>query len=386
MPAIITRSRRTESGAALLVMMLILVVAAASVMLSRLEKGAAERHNVMDSSGALAQARQALLGFAVMSASRPGELPCPDVDNDGVADYTGSGCASRLGRFPWRTLNSGELRDGAGERLWYAVDAAFVSGATSVLNSNTPGQIMVDGNAGMAAVILAPHAVVDGQIRSGGAVNNPAAYLEGDNATAGDDSFVSTAPMPFNDQLLALEQQDLMRVVQQRVMTEMRNRLQDYYATNGYYPYAASLGDGPDYYCDQGVRGGHLPLAIGAGFVPGSGNACTGAAPWAVPLPGWFTANEWVSLVYYTVAAPCVPGTVACGGSGALLTASGLPVPDDDKQVLLLAGGPPLSGQSRPPLAAGDLLEAAENVDGDDVYEVPVLSATDNDQLRVVAP
>ena len=61
----------------------------------------------------------------------PGYLPCPDTDGDGWAEATcgsldgASGQASRLGLLPWKTLGLPDLRDGYGERLWYAVSSKY---------------------------------------------------------------------------------------------------------------------------------------------------------------------------------------------------------------------------------------------------------------------
>jgi hypothetical protein len=61
----------------------------------------------------------------------PGYLPCPDLDDDGWAEPTcgsqngESGQSERLGRLPWKTLGLADLRDGHGERLWYAVSSKY---------------------------------------------------------------------------------------------------------------------------------------------------------------------------------------------------------------------------------------------------------------------
>ena len=77
---------------------------------------------------ALAKAKEVLIHYAVADPNRPGELPCPDFDNDGRlmlnVDFRGGRdvpCATRRGWFPFRSLGVEELRDGTGERLWYAV-------------------------------------------------------------------------------------------------------------------------------------------------------------------------------------------------------------------------------------------------------------------------
>jgi len=94
---------------------------------------AAQRARVTER--ALAQAREALMAYAVDRAISaevgPGYLPCPDLDDDGWAESTcgsmngDSGQAQRLGRLPWKTLGLPDLRDGDGERLWYAVSSKY---------------------------------------------------------------------------------------------------------------------------------------------------------------------------------------------------------------------------------------------------------------------
>jgi hypothetical protein len=115
-----------------LVLVLLLLAASACALLSfeLATSGAAMRRDTIGER-ALAQAREALIAYAAdrpISASvGPGYLPCPDLDDDGWAESTcgslagESGQASRLGRLPWKTLGLPDLRDGHGERLWYAV-------------------------------------------------------------------------------------------------------------------------------------------------------------------------------------------------------------------------------------------------------------------------
>jgi hypothetical protein len=94
---------------------------------------AAERERATERS--LAEAREALIAYAVDRAITswvgPGYLPCPDLDDDGWAESTcgsqsgDSGQEQRLGRLPWKTLGLPDLRDGHGERLWYAVSSKY---------------------------------------------------------------------------------------------------------------------------------------------------------------------------------------------------------------------------------------------------------------------
>src|SRR4051794_9167178 len=109
-----TRARSIASrsaGAALLVavVMLAAVFAAALALHASTRSLVAERDRL--SERALAQAREALIAYAVDHAINasvgPGYLPCPDLDNDGWAESTcgslagDSGQGERLGRLPW---------------------------------------------------------------------------------------------------------------------------------------------------------------------------------------------------------------------------------------------------------------------------------------------
>jgi len=125
------KRRTRHAGAALVLVALFLV--AVLVSLAAIGRGAlagaAQRDRITER--ALAQAREALIAYAaerpIDGAVGPGYLPCPDTDDDGWAEATcGSlsghlGQADRLGRLPWKTLGLPDLRDGSGERLWYAV-------------------------------------------------------------------------------------------------------------------------------------------------------------------------------------------------------------------------------------------------------------------------
>jgi hypothetical protein len=135
---------------------------------------------------AIAQAKAGLIAYAVSVqpdtyAKRPGEMPCPDLDNDGDAEITCFQANQRIGRLPWKTLKLPDLRDGYGERLWYALSTSFqrktfnqcpTPGGPACLNSDTRGTLTVrdafgnvsfDGSSaagGAIAVIIAPGPVL----------------------------------------------------------------------------------------------------------------------------------------------------------------------------------------------------------------------------------
>lgn len=175
---------RPMRGAALMLALLLLACLAASFTAMGLAaRTAALRERATER--ALAQAREALIAYAadrpITAAVGPGYLPCPDLDGDGWAESTcgsldgSSGQAARLGLLPWKTLGLPDLRDGAGERLWYAVSTKYKGllncAASSACVDMTPphalgtitvrapdGRAIHDGTAstGAVAVILAP--------------------------------------------------------------------------------------------------------------------------------------------------------------------------------------------------------------------------------------
>ena len=171
-----------------------LLLAAVLASLAALGSGglAADSRRARTSERALAQAREALIAYAaerpIDTAVGPGYLPCPDADDDGWAESTcGSlsghlGQAERLGRLPWKTLGLPDLRDGWGERLWYAVstrhkgllncaasrecrDMAPPSALGTITVRDATGRVAHDGTlgdparadeGGAAAVVIAP--------------------------------------------------------------------------------------------------------------------------------------------------------------------------------------------------------------------------------------
>ena len=234
----------------------------------------------------LAKVRDALIGWSAsrqtVSApnARPGELPCPDIDNTGTDP---GGCsAGAIGRVPWRSLGIPEPKDSAGETLWYAISGPFryyhPTNNPSPITSDTLGNLTVyQGNSATTltsqavAVIFAPGASLLAQNRDS---TTPACtttgtsiarnlcatnYLEatggGNNAQTGGPFIQAQSSDTFNDRLLVITNADLMPVVEQRVAREMRSLLQGYKAATatsasypgGVYPWADNFdGDSND--------------------------------------------------------------------------------------------------------------------------------------------
>lgn len=256
------RARRRNRGAALLATLVPVLLLAGAATLSGLEDGARVAHRLEDqrTRRALVRAKEALVHYAVTDRNRPGELPCPDLDGDGRlrlnVDFRGGGnvpCATLRGWLPFRTLGAGELRDGAGERLWYAVSDAHHSGHSTPLNSETAGQLRVGDAGDVVAVLIAPGAPVDerqAQDRAAGRKAPDArrlapAFLEGDNAGAGSTRYAG-ARRPRrgeNDRVLPIERGELMTLVERRVLGEVAEALLAFYREHGTFPWLSPLGD-----------------------------------------------------------------------------------------------------------------------------------------------
>jgi type II secretory pathway pseudopilin PulG len=122
-----------ERGAILALLAALLAIAITAVFTTALASVAGEQGRSKATERALATAREALIAYAtsrpIDAVVGPGYLPCPDRDDDGWAEPTcgsmsgDTGQWQRLGRLPWKTLGLPDLRDGSGERLWYAVSS-----------------------------------------------------------------------------------------------------------------------------------------------------------------------------------------------------------------------------------------------------------------------
>ena len=239
---------RSSKGAALLAFMLVLISASTWIFLSDLNRHPEVYVRRVNSGLALNQAQQALLFYAMNypelranPEKGPGFLPCPDRNNDGRPETNcASGTGTTLGRLPYTILGLDDPRDSSGERLWYALSPNFknTQANQAVINSETPGQLTVDGTGDVVAIVMAPGSPVDQQYARPS--NNPADYLEGDNAHVADGVFSAVAG---NDQLAVITRAELMSVVEQRVINELRAALARYRTEHSAYPWLAPFAD-----------------------------------------------------------------------------------------------------------------------------------------------
>jgi hypothetical protein len=237
----------SQRGVALLALVALLSIGAMWYLTSWLQEQsaniiAAERDR---NAQVLSRAKRALIGYVITQANyagenNPGALPCPEApgsfnETNGTDGKTNSaGCAlPAVGRFPWRTIGTDKLVDASGEPLWYVVSPGWAKTCvtcTTTINSNSAGQLNIDGVAATAmapadtvvALIIAPARAFSASAATGctawnqarpatsGAAPDVRNYLECDNAN-GDASFVTSGPSAaFNDQVVKITVADVM--------------------------------------------------------------------------------------------------------------------------------------------------------------------------------
>ncbi|MBT8420441.1 MAG: hypothetical protein KJO08_06225 [Gammaproteobacteria bacterium] len=279
--------RRHQTGAVLLLLLGIIILISSGIFLGHLEQDFLYRsQRDQKTMEALFSTKQALIGWAVGHPNAPGLMPWTDRKGDG--NYDGdSDCASLasdaafnpvflLGRIPWRgrtnpceRVHGGlgiNARDGAGERLWYAVSRNLIRRYQSpagypiinpALVNTAPFPWLTVRDAAnvviserVAAVILASGSALSGQDRSVDAPNAEN-YLDIhvptgiDNADAddcfdanpdcggtdGEDFVLADANASFNDRLVFITVDELMGAVEERVLNDADKILDDYLTT-----------------------------------------------------------------------------------------------------------------------------------------------------------
>lgn len=237
-----------QRGATLLVILVIIVMGVAAALVSSLGSTALKNARQETTAAALAQAKDALVGYAITygdthSGSVHGYLPCPDSDASNGEGSSKLSCGSKnisvIGRLPWKTLGLPTLRDGSGECLWYAVSGTYKNNPkTDLMNWDNDGLFeMLDTNGttvaqNVVAVVFAPGAVLSSQSRvpdgtapvcggnyaaanyldSDGAVNNAA--VSGTAGTVSQFRFAASAQL--NDQLIYVTRDDIFNAVMRR--------------------------------------------------------------------------------------------------------------------------------------------------------------------------
>jgi len=325
-----------QRGVVVLLVLALLIAVGSFVVLRALNDGVRRaRDDHSTTAASLAAAERALLGYATRypddpaiesETAGPGHLPCPDTrfvvggsgQVPGQADPPcAQSSATETGLLPWRTLDLPALYDADGAPLWYAVADAFRNNPAGLVNPSARGELRLDDCAAagrdIAALLFAPGAGLAGQDRStaSAAVRYDAVnYLEGQNASRGDGCFSSMTSPIANDFVRVIDRARLMSAVQKRVLADVANALERYFAdpdgddVDGVDPDCAAAGLPDD--CDDalpwlspyddptlsayrgaaGTRAGHLPLRRAGSDFPADFRAT-----WQLPSGGTLTST-----------------------------------------------------------------------------------------------
>lgn len=343
-----------QRGVALLALLAVVALGASWFVVKQLniESGAIAAARKNRNAEVLHKAKLALIGYVASQAAKdgennPGAMPCPENPGDfdsttGRQGLVGTTCGTTtVGRFPWRTLGLDRLVDSSGEPLWYVVGPGWgvATGANTAINSNSIGQLTVDGVPNSAvALIIAPGpafasaaAPASGctawsQARSPAGAPDLRNYLECENASSpANATFVTTGPGDsFNDQVMVITAADVLPAIEaaiaSRIEREIAPQLRAMYsggtwsgaATAPALPFAAAFSS-PVTSAMQGSTGvvqGLLPLT-NAETSAGSGTLCTpgAATPRCDPtFVAWSSAS--ISVTGFTPMSP-----IACSTS-----------------------------------------------------------------------
>jgi hypothetical protein len=317
-----------QHGAALLLLLAVVVLGSSWYLVSRLkvESGMANAARTARNTEVLNKAKQALIGYVAAQAvkageNNPGAMPCPENpadfdDTNGLQGRVGSSCGvTTVGRFPWKTLGLDQLVDASGEPLWYVVGPNWgvLSGSNTVINSDSLGQLNVDGVANDSiALIIAPGPAFKtpaatgctawNQVRPATGTPDWRNYLECENATSPADATFVTFKSPivdpttkavtpvFNDQVVKITVADVMPAIEaaiaNRIEREIVPSLNTVYTpsvwgfsgSNPVYPYAAPFANpGPgtgtsSYQGSAGTYAGLLPFFQTVNCTPSASN------------------------------------------------------------------------------------------------------------------
>mgnify|MGYP003375450341 FL=1 len=232
------RRIRNQSGIALIALLVLLIMAGAYAFYRSANVNASRTQQDQKLLLRLAQAKEALIGYAVTDNKRPGRLLCPDLIGNGVSPLLSrDDCDAYVGWLPWKTLDIKETSDDQGMLFHYVVSPMFGGDrATPPLNSDTVTSLRLDVPAGadsndVVALIIATRGQMDTRNADGG------------------DYFYSYSYQPNNpddnDVIMPVTRQELMAATEKRIANEVKACLEGHAAspdnTSRTYPWPAPL-------------------------------------------------------------------------------------------------------------------------------------------------
>lgn len=286
--------RFKQGGAALILFALLLLLVATTAFFTNFDSNQYKIEREKITALALAEAKAALIGRAILDSNRPGSLPCPDNDDDGSAELlAGNKCPTYIGRFPWRTLATGDLRDAYGERLWYALSRNHRDHPSAQpINSDTPGALTIDGVDDYVAIVFSAGPLLNGQSRISNQVSD---YLEGENAN-GNDIYTMLLSSSSNDKLIRISRDEIKDKLALRILREIRGT-----STQGLTFYYTEAGENKYPFADINDDG----IADADELIGKSSyrNHVNQSLFFAEDTEEMLIENEWLSLISYSVSA-----------------------------------------------------------------------------------
>jgi len=225
-----------QSGIALIALLVLLVLAGGYAFYRSTNVGTSRIQESGKLLLQLAQAKEALIAYAVIDTKRPGRLLCPDLIGNGISPLLArDDCDAYGGWLPWKTLDLTNASDGYGGNFRYYLSPLFGGDRTSPpLNSDTATSLRLDLSAGspsndIAAIIIATRGALDTR-----------------NADADDYFYNGSSDLPDdNDLIIAVTRQELMAAVEQRIANELRKCLEQHASSPSNpaqtYPWPAPL-------------------------------------------------------------------------------------------------------------------------------------------------
>lgn len=398
---------RHQQGFALLLVMLVVVITGTAIFLAFHGTGASARSETERTRAqALADAREAVLAYALAGGTggtdRPGALPCPDHNGDGQSQ--GSACPSdvvSLGRLPHRTLDIPAPEHG----LWFVITPELLNDG-SVVNPDVIDDVglTINGVDGYAAAIIAPGPPLQGQALRGSDQETPADYLEAGNDDDSSSEFVDCRGVDgCNDHVMGIGIDELFANVQRRLLGDVEFALLEFFADHGHFPRPATFAS-DDRVCNPETLLGRLPTVEPEppgppgppnGEPPGNEHCEAHEYIATELLPDWIMVNNWipsgdeeserVDFIVYHVAESCTveaPAGTECGDSGLSLGAV------EGLGAVVIAGGRELPGQDRRAATAGlgDYLESPNDEPDGAYIDARTRNNLRNDAFRGVAP
>jgi len=318
--------RKYERGAALIVLLFIIGLSLTSYLLQAIHPVVLQRDRAQQTMQTLAAAKQALLAWAVNNSVNLGQLPFPDRAHgggyDGFSDCSPSGTPFNepasyrllIGKLPvygqtspcvGQQIGLGlDNNDHLENRLWYAVSRNVVhqyeylstdSRSDPVINPsiihhpNYPWLKVLDRNGKLisdrvAAVIIAPGENLGLQNRAEGArpdqfldsiTKHGVLYANSDYNQPDEDFVMGSStesidtqdasvgrPYLFNDQLVYITADELIKAINNRVIAESKWLLNAYERHNGFFPNAA------DFHTTTTQSNRYIAGVSQTGFVP----------------------------------------------------------------------------------------------------------------------